>query len=91
MFLVLGLINVVLAQTETAKQPNCDEIEGLPVDYLYLVPEDYTGIGKICKDGKVIELGHFKDGKQDGLNRVWDKNGQLSHEGEMPNLWDWDV
>ena len=68
-------------KTETAKQPNCDEIEGLQIEDYDLVPEDYTGIVFRCQEGKIKELIYFKEGKEDGLARIWNLNGQLMGEG----------
>ena len=82
-FLLVGLTSLVHAQTETAKQPNCDDIEGIRTTYYSgddLVPKDYTGIAFKCKDGKVLLLYNYKEGKRDGLWRSWHENGQLRTE-----------
>jgi len=84
--LLLGGTGLVHAQTETAEQPNCDEIEGLQIyayDFLHtIIPEDYTGEVFYCnEDGKVRTWCNFKDGKRDGLYRQWHDNGQLEDEG----------
>ena len=76
-FLVVGLTSLVNAQTETVKQPSCDEMEGFQTADLDLVPEDYTGVVKYCRDGKVTDLVNYKDGKKNGLFRRWQENGQL--------------
>ena len=78
-FLLVGLTSLVHTQTETAKQPNCDDIEGIRTTYYSgddLVPKDYTGIAFKCKDGKVLLLYNYKEGKRDGLWRSWHENGQ---------------
>ena len=80
-FLLLGLTSVANAQTETAKQPNCDDIEGFQTEHFDLVPENYTGVAYTCVDDKVEVLGHYKDGIKDGLFRSWWNNGQLEGEG----------
>ena len=69
--------------TETDKQPSCDEIKGFIYTYtggpadLDLIPKDYTGIVFSCTDDKVRSLTNYKDGKLDGLARMWYENGQL--------------
>ena len=74
------------AKNEIAKQPNCDEVEGMELVYYLsepnkiLVPDDYTGVVFKCKDGKVIALLNYKDGKWIGVHRVWYENGQLKEE-----------
>ena len=98
-FLLLGLTSVVNAQTETAKQPDCDVLDGVQIDDLErafeggrFVPNDYTGIVFGCKHGKVKSLYNYKDGELDGLHRGWRYDGQLWYEynykdGEYDGLW----
>jgi len=107
-FLLVGLTSVVNSQTVTAKQPNCDEIEGVVFMFSNSVPKDFTGTAKWCDGksspdnyigdtvingqsvptyssvfgkGKVTSFANYKNGKQDGLERVWSReNGRLVGE-----------
>lgn len=85
-FIEIQDTSVANAQTETAKQPNCDEIEGLQIedyDFLHtIIPEDYTGVTFKCSSiHEVLWVCNYKDGKKDGLYRRWHDNGQLEYEG----------
>ncbi len=59
------------------KRPNCEDIKGLETCVFTQLPENYTGNLKCCRDGKVKIIRQIKDGLKDGLDRHWDKNGQL--------------
>ena len=68
---------------KTAKQLNCDEIEGAELcnrEDILDATIFYTGIVKCCKNGKIRSFATFKKGKQNGLSRTWYDNGQLFRE-----------
>jgi hypothetical protein len=52
-------------------------IEGFWIDRQFLrdmpadIPFDYTGVAKICDDGKVIEMVTYKNGRKDGVSKAW--------------------
>jgi antitoxin component YwqK of YwqJK toxin-antitoxin module len=79
----------------STKQPKCEDIDGLKVDEIDYVPDDYTGVAFICYDnGKVKKLYNYKDGKEDGVQRGWYENGQLAYErnykdGETVGVFRW--
>ncbi len=62
---------------------------------LYYEGDLYDGVGfNVYPDGQLAWEGNFKDGKQDGLHRLWYKNGQLKFEGNFKDgkkdgLWRW--
>ena len=99
-----GDVNVRTSETtkndkkiETAKQPNCDEMDE-PHYTALTAPLDYTGIAFNCEENKVRNLMTFKDGEANGLVRCWyGHNGQLMYEGNYLNdeedgLWiSWDA
>jgi antitoxin component YwqK of YwqJK toxin-antitoxin module len=64
--------------------PDCDDQEGIQVrNELYSnVPSDYTGIVFFCENGKVTKTEEFKNGKQDGWRKVYNKN-RLWQMGEF--------
>ncbi len=81
---LLGLVSCGVNKKSSAKQPNCEDIEGLEeCDIVNLVPKNYIGIVKCCKNGKVEMFVTIKDGKPDGLLRGWHENGQLQLEMNM--------
>lgn len=66
--------------TEDAKQPNCSDMtKGLETlnDDESEVPQDYTGIVFSCREGKVVYLGYYRNGRREGLYKAWHENGQL--------------
>ena len=85
-FLLVGLTSEVNAQTETVKQPICDEIDGLKVvstlkkKYKELKSTNYTGVAFKCIGEKVVGLWYFQDGKHEGIQKEWHENGQLYRE-----------
>ena len=93
LFVFLLFINSILVQSQTAKQPNCADIDGLQItddDELDNISASYSGIVFDCSyTGKVNALYHFKNGKKDGLSRNWARlamyNGQLESEGNYIN------
>ena len=82
-FLLIGLMvscgndasgEAVKKKTKTAKQPNCDDIDGFQYDKNKW-PTDYTGIAFQCIDGKVVRLYNIKNGKREGFSKRWRSNG----------------
>jgi len=69
-------------KTEIAKQPNCEDIEGLRHHEVAIqgISKGYLGVVFSCHGGKVRTLGNYKDGKRDGVFRQWYENGQLRYE-----------
>jgi len=86
LFVFLLFINSILVQSQTEKQPNCADIDGLLItdyDELDNISASYSGIVFDCSyTGKVNALYHFKNGKKDGLSRNW---GRLASEGNYIN------
>jgi antitoxin component YwqK of YwqJK toxin-antitoxin module len=81
-FLLLGLTSIVHSQT--AEQPYCKDILGFHGSSNYnfpSVPIDYSGEVFYCQEDCKVEYWlNYKDGKKDGLSRMWYKNGQLWYE-----------
>ena len=87
LFIYTLLSSVVFGQ-KTAKQPNCEELKGLQIDDLSTdawfggwppAPnQQYNGVLKECKKGKIIEYVTCKNGKSDGIHKRWNKIGKLS-------------
>lgn len=81
-FLLLGLTSV--ANSQTAEQPNCEDILGFHINdnmNWSLVPEGYSGeVFQCLEDCKVRYWCNYKDGKKEGLSRNWYENGQLYNE-----------
>jgi hypothetical protein len=69
-------------KAETAKQPSCDDIEGLRYHEVAFqgISKGYLGVVFSCHGGKVRTLGNYKDGKREGVFRQWYENGQLRYE-----------
>ena len=83
---LLGLVSCGVNKKSLAKQPNCKDIEGINDCDSHQHKEkfkNYSGLIKCCKNGKVEMFVTFKDGKPDGLIRVWYENGQLEGEGNL--------
>jgi antitoxin component YwqK of YwqJK toxin-antitoxin module len=60
---------------------DCDEVEmGDDWD-----DEGYTGLFKFCENGKATSVTERKDGKDHGLYRSWDTNGNLEIEWNYKN------
>ena len=81
-FLLIILKSVAIAQTETEKQPNCEDVVGLPTSDLFVVsnvPKNYSGKMYKCKWGVVERIINFKDGQLNGLCMRWHDNGQLMY------------
>ena len=85
MFL-LGLVSCGVNKKSLAKQPNCEDIEGINDCDAHQNKEkfkNYSGLIKCCKNGKVEMFLTIKDGKPDGLVRKWHENGQLKAEANF--------
>ena len=68
------------------KQPRCEDIDGLEVSDFDRVPAGFNGLAYCCVEGKVDRLCYFKDGKNDGIYREWNReNGQLEEEINIKN------
>lgn len=77
--------------------PYCDNIEGLMIaskkdsitplmiPMLELIPEDYTGIVKGCKDDKISWYAEYENGKKNGLHVVYFGTGDISFMGHYKN------
>jgi antitoxin component YwqK of YwqJK toxin-antitoxin module len=57
------------------KNPNCDEFNGQVFSSTDDIPDDFTGVAKICDDGKLKEQIDYNDGKKDGLLKGWHRDG----------------
>lgn len=79
--LLVGIVVSAFGQSQKEQiAPMCDKVDGLQIADESLVPSDYTGVVKQCKDGKVQKWRNYKDGKKDGLYKSWYQNGQLELE-----------
>ncbi|MDG1841268.1 MAG: hypothetical protein P8I93_02855 [Crocinitomicaceae bacterium] len=102
LFIYTLLSSVVFGQ-KTAKQPNCEELKGLQIDDLSTdawfggwppAPnQQYNGVLKECKKGKIIEYVTCKNGKlslidwstngdsDSSIYYYYSKNGNLNRKG----------
>ena len=83
LFVFLLFINSILVQSQTEKQPNCADIDGLLItdyDELDNISASYSGIVFDCSyTGKVNALYHFKNlYPRPGSNRHSRKNRILN-------------
>ena len=60
-----------LAFGQIKKAPKCEEIDGYQTKDIKLLPKNFTGVNKMCKNGYVYEISNFKNGKRDGLHREY--------------------
>ena len=79
LWISIGIVFVVLLYKYQSKPygGDCDDLDGLKVADLNLVPDDYTGMALVCEGDKVRSLANYKDGKKEGVSKIWYPNGQL--------------
>ena len=82
LFVFLLFINSSLVQSQTAKQPNCADIDAMQIEDMWKRPTGadgryLDGVYKICKDGKIVEL------MTSDFWKKWYKNGQLKEESHF--------
>ena len=53
-------------------QRNCEELEALQMRDLSLLPENYSGVVKCCRNGKISHIWNFKNGKLSGKEMIYD-------------------
>ena len=51
---------------------NCEELEALQMRDLSLLPENYSGVVKCCRNGKISHIWNFKNGKLSGKEMIYD-------------------
>jgi len=56
----------------------CDTLDGLKVVSTEFVPDGYSGIVLVCKDGYVSSCVLFKNGKKNGLQEYYDEEGRTT-------------
>ena len=97
LFVFVFLSSVAFGQ-EKNKQPLCDDIKGVIIEldeerlYTfkdewgdYSVKADYTGVVKECKNGKIVLIQNYLNGKLNGKQTGWFENGQLSFIANWKN------
>ena len=73
LFVFVFLSSVAFGQTNKAPvQPSCKSLIGLQTCDKQLIPKNYTGIVKCCKNSKVKYLINLKNGQKNGIQRQWD-------------------
>ena len=53
-------------------QRNCEELEALQMRDLSLLPENYSGVVKCCRNGKISHIWNFKNGELSGKEMIYD-------------------
>jgi antitoxin component YwqK of YwqJK toxin-antitoxin module len=61
-------------EDQFAHHPNCEDIEAFQTCDLGLFPENYSGVIKCCKNGKVAHIWNLKNGKLNGKEIIYDVN-----------------
>jgi len=56
----------------------CETLDGLKVISTDFVPDGYSGIVLVCKDGRVASCALFKNGKKNGLQEFYDDEGRTT-------------
>tara|TARA_Y100000385_G_scaffold241809_1_gene258436 strand:- start:108 stop:524 length:417 start_codon:yes stop_codon:yes gene_type:complete len=87
-FLILGLTSISYTQNNRVKGPKCFDVEGYHTQSNEWgeMPDNFTGPLFTCnKNGQVIWLSEYKNGKLHGFTRQWDGNGKLWAEDSYKN------
>jgi antitoxin component YwqK of YwqJK toxin-antitoxin module len=60
------------------QRQQCETLDGLKVISTEFVPDDYNGIVLVCKDGYVTSCAIFRNGKKNGKQELYDREGRTT-------------